>query len=124
MENRIKEIMALLDCSEAEAKDILIQDKIIDKNGKTDFDLDKEKEKQAMKYTHTGTKTVYKWTPRQRKEDTEKRQIIAILHKFLENSTELSVQNLKISNVERQISFKMGENTYDLTLIKKRKPKT
>ena len=111
--------MSLLDCSEQEALDIIESDKKIDKGEKMGFDLSKEKQKQAQKYAHTGVKTVYNWTKRERKEDAEKREIIAELSKFCEKFD----KKVEIRNIERQISFKIGENDYELTLVRKRKPK-
>jgi hypothetical protein len=123
MQSQIKNLMDLLDCTEDEAKDILIQDKIIDKGGKTSFDLDKETEKVAAKFAHAGTrkKTVYKWDTRKRKENPIKRQIIAEIFDFFNKNP---YENVKISNIERQIAFSIGENSFELTLVQKRKPKT
>ena len=89
--------MSLLDCSEAEALDIIASDKKIDKGEKVEFDLSKEKQKQAQKYAHTGTKTVYKWTTRERKKDEEKRKIIAELANFCKKFDE----KMEIRNAER-----------------------
>lgn len=123
MTEQVKNLMSLLECSEEEAKDIIAQDKKIDKGEKVDFDLTKEKQKQAQKYAHTGSRTVYKWTPRKRKENPEKRKIIDHLFTFLSKFSNLQCENVQITNVERQISFKIGENSYELTLVCKRKPK-
>ena len=35
-----------------------------------------------------------------------------------------TVENLEITNKERQIAFKIGENSFEITLIQKRKPKS
>jgi hypothetical protein len=41
----------------------------------------------------------------------------------LEETSENACENVTITNAERQISFKIGENDYELTLVQKRKPK-
>jgi hypothetical protein len=87
-----------------------------------DFDLDKETEKEAKKYANVREKTVK--TPKKtpvRKENATKSQIIADIFAFL---VEKGYENVNITNKERQISFKIGENDYELTLVQKRKPKT
>ena len=63
MDKKIDELVDTLGCSIAEAKDIIEQDKIIDKGGRTYFDLSKEEEKQAKKWGNVTTKkpTVYKF---------------------------------------------------------------
>ena len=92
-------------------------DKLVDK-GIDLYPLTKEQEKASkeVRQTHTG---VYKFTKRERKPNLTKQEIIANLAEFLTEK----VENLEILNKERQISFKLGENSYELTLIQKRKPK-
>lgn len=121
----IEKLMKTLDITREEALDIIEQDKAINKGKPTYFDLDKETEKQAKKYANVTTKkpTVYKWTTRKRKENPEKRKIINNLFDFLDKISNLYCENVQITNAERQISFKIGENDYELTLVCKRKPK-
>lgn len=130
-EKRVFEIMHLLDCSEEEARQVIEDDKAIDRGEKMPFDLDKEKEKIAKQYTKTGTRkapTVYKLDneggKRSRKENPTKAGIIAELAKFLQEQSENACVNVEITNKERQIAFTIGENNYELTLVQKRKPKT
>jgi len=125
-----KRIMEALHCSEAEADEIILADKMIDRGEKMPFDLDTEHEQVARKYTKIGTRkapTVYSLDneggKRSRKENPTKANIISELAKFLENSSENACENVEITNKERQIAFKIGENTYELTLVQKRKPK-
>ena len=61
--NQIAKLMHILGCSEEEAKQIIADDKAIDRGEKMPFDLDADKEKIAKQYTKTGTRkapTVYK----------------------------------------------------------------
>ena len=113
--------MRLLKCSEDEAKQIIADDKAIDRGERMAFDLSKEEEKQAMKYANTGTrKTSETKTERKRKENPTKGAVITEIAKFLaENGYEM----VNVTNAERQIAFKIGENDYELTLVQKRKPK-
>lgn len=129
--NQIAKLMHILDCTEEEAKQIIADDKAIDRGEKMPFDLDADKEKIAKQYTKTGTRkapTVYKLDneggKRSRKENPTKAGIIAELAKFLEEQSENACINIEITNKERQIAFTIGENNYELTLVQKRKPKT
>ena len=100
-----------------ELKELAEYDKLVEK-GIDLYPLDKEKEKASKdaRKTHSGT---YKFTKRERKPNLTKQEIISTLSEFLIER----VENLEILNKERQISFKLGENTYELTLTQKRKSK-
>lgn len=129
MEKQIENMMACLECSREEAIDIIEQDKVIDKGGRTYFDLSKEQEKEAKKMAnvHEKTKkpTVYNFdtTKKERKENVEKAGIIAALEQFLAQNESFTAENVAVLNKERQLSFTIGEETYELTLVQKRKPK-
>lgn len=123
--------MERLGFTDEEIKDIIATDDAIDKGQKVYFDLDPEKEKEAKKYTKAGTRkapTVYKLDnaegKRSRKENPTKAGIIAELAKFLTETSENACEMVEITNKERQIAFKIGENAYELTLVQKRKPKS
>jgi hypothetical protein len=125
-----KRIMEALGCSEEEAEQIMADDKEIDRGKPMPFDLTAEQEKVARKYTKTGTRkapTVIKLDntggKRSRKENPTKASIISELAKFLEHDSENACVEVEITNKERQIAFKIGENAYELTLVQKRKPK-
>ena len=121
MEEKIKKLMATLKCTREEAIEIIECDKAIDKGERVYFDLDKDAEKQAKKWANVGEKT--KKTERKapvRKENTTKSGIIAEISEFL---SEKGYEMVEITNKERQIAFKIGENDYELTLVQKRKPK-
>ena len=127
-ETQKEKIMRILDVSEAGAEEILQADKAIDRGKRMDFDLDPETEKMAKKMANAGTRkkpTVYNFdtSKRQRKENPTKAGIIAELAKFLTEQSENACENVNITNKERQIAFTVGENSYELTLVQKRKPK-
>ena len=127
-ENQQEKLMRVLGCTEEEALDILSNDKAIDQGKRVDFDLDPEREKMAKKMANVGTKkpTVYKFDTKdkKRKENPTKAGIIAELAKFLEENSENACENVEITNKERQIAFKIGENDFELTLVQKRAKKS
>ena len=123
--------MRVLDVSAEEADEILKADKAIDRGERVPFDLSPEKEKLAKKFANVDTKkrkkpTVYNLDAKgkARKENPTKASIIAELAKFLTKNSENACEMVEITNKERQIAFKIGENAYELTLVQKRKPKS
>jgi hypothetical protein len=122
MANQLERIMKSLNCSKEEAEQILADDRAIDRGERMEFDLSPEAEKQAKKYANTGTrKTEGAKTERKRKENPTKAGVIAEIAKFL---AENGYETVEITNKERQIAFKIGENAYELTLVQKRKAKS
>ncbi len=121
-ESQKEKLMRLLGCSEAEADDIIASDKAIDKGEKVDFDLTPEQQREVKKYRAVGTRKIDKTQPseRKRKENPTKATVIAEIARFL---TENGYESVEITNKERQIAFKVGENAYEFTLVQKRKPK-
>ena len=80
----------------------------------------KVKAKRAPNYSLEGQKK------RERKPNEEKRDLIAyVAHAMGEcdHFDENFVQTVEIVNIEREITFKVGENCYSLTLTCHRKPK-
>ena len=120
-ETQVERIMKHLGVSKEEALEIIECDKAIDRGEKMDFDLSAEAEKVARKFSNVGTrKTDGKKTERKRKENATKATLIAEIARFL---TESGYENVEITNKERQIALKSGENAFELTLVQKRKPK-
>ena len=123
-----EKLMRTLGCTEEEALDIIAKDKAIEQGKRVEFDLDPEREKMAKKMANAGTKkpTVYNFDTkdRKRKENPTKAGIIAELAKFLEENSENACENVEITNKERQIAFKVGENDFELTLVQKRAKKS
>ena len=130
-ETQKERIMRILDVSAEEADEILKADKAIDRGERVSFDLSPEQEKMAKKFANVDTKkrkkpTVYNLDAKgkARKENPTKASIIAELAKFLTENSENACEMVEITNKERQIAFKIGENAYELTLVQKRKPKS
>ena len=118
-ETQKEKIMRLLDCSEAEAEDIIKADKMIDKGEKMEFDLPLEQEKVSKKYRNCNDRKkpiIFDNKPRERKENATKSGIIQYLFECLKD-----YNNVVITNKERQISFSLGDNNFELTLVQKRK---
>jgi hypothetical protein len=118
-------IMKNLGLTEKEADELLKADKAIDKGEKMPFDLTKEQQEIAKSFTKTGTKTkkaptVYKFE-KKKTENVPKAELIKKLEELLNNEGFIDV---KIVNAERLISFSNGDNSFELTLTQKRKPKT
>lgn len=118
-------IMKNLGLTEEEADELIKADKAIDKGEKMPFDLTKEQQEIAKSFTKTGTKTkkaptVYKFE-KKKTENVPKAELIKKLEELLNNEGFIDV---KIVNAERLISFSNGDNSFELTLTQKRKPKT
>lgn len=122
-ETQVEKLMRLLECSKAEALDIIEKDKIIDRGGRVEFDFDKNKEKEIKKLYVNAKEhkkpTVYKFDKKEKKPDIPKEELIAKLAKFL---NEL-VEDVEILNKSKLIGFKMGTDNFELDLKRKRKPK-
>lgn len=58
-----------------------------------------------------------------RKPDLVKRMLIEGLSKYMSEAY-AEVKNVQVTNIERIIAFSIGDDNYELTLSKKRKPKT
>lgn len=122
-------LMGYLHLSEEEALEVIEADRKIDKGEPCDFDLDEEHMKVAKEYAKINAKkekkapTVYKFDKRERKANPTKQSIIAELAKFLTEQSENACEDIVITNAERQVAFRIGDNNYELTLVQKRKPK-
>lgn len=116
-EKKIAEIMKLLGCSYNEAIEVIEDDEAIDKGEKL-FELTEEQKKVVKNMTKTTAKDKKTTkTTKKRAENTEKRMIIDKIYTVL---TEIA-ENVDKKNVEREISFTIGEKNYSITLIQHRK---
>ena len=124
---QLTRLMSNLGISEQEAHEVMAYDKAVEKGESTEYDLPPDKLEVARKFAHTGTRknpTVYKFTKRERKPNATKAGIIAELFKFLTENSDFATESVTILNKERMIGFKIGEESYELTLVQKRKPKS
>jgi hypothetical protein len=122
-EKQIEHIVDSLGCSIAEAKQIIEDDRKIDKGQEVNFGLSKEEEKRALKLANVREHKkpmVLNLQKREKKADTTKEGVIQALFNFL---VENGYADCEITNKSKLISFKIAEDCYELNLIRKRKPK-
>lgn len=110
-EKKVFESIIALGCSEEEAFEVIESDRKIDKGEKI-FDLDPELEKGAKKARQAPRKANSTPTKRERKEDTDKRELIDLLKNALEGTAE----SLDITNPERQIDFIFSNRKFRIVL--------
>lgn len=109
----IENIMQLLGCSEEQAKQVIEDDKRIDKGEKL-FELTAEQQAVAKKYRQGDRKpTVYNFNTRERKANNDKRELIALLNATLNEVTETEPT---VTNPERQIDFLYKGKKYRVVL--------
>jgi hypothetical protein len=112
------EALMKLGMTEAEAKEVLEADRKIDKGEKMSFDLTKEQEKATRAMRQADRKPfVPKLDKRERKPNEAKREIIQVLDEAL---TDL-VDDVTVTNVERQIDFVYNDVKYRIVLSAPRK---
>lgn len=133
-EKWIQSTMKTLDLTRDEAIEMWCDDHDIDQGKAKDFDLDPEKQKVVKQMTKATRKpanySLEGTKKRERKPNEEKRALIAEIasslegfHRFDEENLVSNVENVEIVNVEREITFKIGEKCYSLTLTLHRPPK-
>ena len=108
-----------LGLSEAEAKQVLEDDKKIDRGEKMPFDLSKEQEKETRQYRQADRAKPFvpNLKPRERKPNEAKREIIQILDEALTDIAD----NVTVTNIERQIDFELDGVRYRVVLSAPRK---
>lgn len=113
-----------LNLSEPEKQELLAYDKAVEKDEATPFDLSPEKVKEAKKFARTGTRkpTAYNFPKKEKTPNATKGGLIAELADFLTHS-QFATQDIIITNKERQIAFQIGDDSFELTLVQKRKKK-
>lgn len=125
-EKRIAKQMDILKISREEAEEIVSEDERIDgltmkelkeEMGAEHWDAIKKMSATGERKTTKKKPTTYKFDTKSKKKDDEKENFLVKLAEFLPNLAE----NVEIVNPNREISFKIGENSYSLTLTKHRK---
>ena len=109
---QVQEIMKLLGCDEETAKQVLADDERIDKGEKL-FEQTAEQKANSKKYRQGDRKKPIVLTPRERKADAEKRQLIALLNATIE---EIADTSPKVTNIERQIDFEFKGRKFRIVL--------
>lgn len=107
-----------LGMSEAEARQVLEDDKRIDRGEKMSFDLTAAQEKEVKKYRQADRKPfIPNLKPRERKPNEAKREIIQVLDEALTDIAD----NVTVTNIERQIDFELDGVRYRVVLSAPRK---
>lgn len=123
-ETQKEAIMRILGVSSEEADQILADDKEVDRGATMEWDLSQEEHKKAMKRANaTEHKKPAEPVKRERKANPTKGGIINGIYQFLLGNTDISAENVSITNAERMIAFSIGGENFELTLTQKRKPK-
>lgn len=123
-ENKIAEMMKLLDLTRDEAIELINEDKQIDRMTVKEAESDLTAEqKKAIKKVKGGAKSVKavnaygKTVTRERKADETKRELVKLLQESLKDVAE----NLEITNIERQIDFVVKGRKFRIVLSAPRK---
>lgn len=119
-DEEIEKSMKVLDISKDEAIKMWLEDEGYLENEEQEELCKKAKENRITATIHDA-KDVKKKTQRERvrKENSTKRMVIAEIAKILPEFAE----NIQVLNIEKLISFTIGDNTYEIDLKQKRKPK-
>lgn len=113
------------DCSLEDAE-VAWWDAQIDKGNPTPFDLDEEQEKavkvitKGMAKSQKAVDAFGKTRTRERKPNADKREIVSTI---AQNLGLEGIENVVVSNAERQVDFTYHGVEYSITLTAHRKPK-
>lgn len=118
-EQQIKKLMELRGYSEEEATQIVLDDEATDRGVIHPWNLSKEQEKENRKHRQVDKSDREKKAPakRERKADTEKREILALAIESLKPC----VDDLNILNEEREVEFTYKGRKFKITLSAPRK---
>ena len=123
-EKRIAELMKVLDLTREEAIELIQEDEKVDKMTvkETESDLTAE-QKQAIKKVKGGAKAVDAFGKKrivERKADDDKRFLIQILKDVLLQNDDI-ITDIDVTNIEREINFKMNDRKFKIVLSAPRK---
>ena len=119
---KIQEIMELLQCTEEQAKQVIESDKQVDKMTVRECESDLSQEQKAVaKKCRQGDRkpTVYNFSTREKKADTEKGGLIELFAEVLKEQP--ACNSVTITNAERQIDFEWGGRKLRIVLSAPRK---
>ena len=118
MDKQVEQLMELLGCSEEQAKQVINDDKAIDKMtvSECESDLSQEQKASAKKARQGDRKpTVYNFNTRERKADLDKAHLIHLLADCLCMVT-ANENDLTVTNAERQIDFVFNGRKFRVVL--------
>lgn len=121
-EKRIEFLMKTLDITREEALELEGYDEAVKKNEKTAYDLTPEQQKVVSEMTRADTEVGKRKSTR--KPNELKEAIVREIAEFLtEDALGQMYEAVEIANVNRTITFSVGEKRFELNLIEKRAPK-
>ena len=117
----IERSMKMLELTKEEAIQVWLEDEGYLENEEQEELCKKAKENRITATIHEASSATKKKTQKERvrKENPTKEMVIAEIAKILPNFAE----NVQVLNIGKLISFTIGENTYEIDLKQKRKPK-
>lgn len=118
MDKQVEQLMELLGCSEEQAKQVINDDKVVDKMtvSECESDLSQEQKASAKKARQGDRKpTVYNFSTRERKTDLDKAHLIHLLADCLCMVT-ANENDLTVTNAERQIDFVFNDRKFRVVL--------
>ena len=130
MNDRIEKIAKTLGITYAEAQEMIEEDAKIDRMSvkSANDDLNADQKRAIKKYTNVargkevnGVDAYGKKKKRTIKEDEIKRMLISTIANAIENLE--NVDTVDITNIQKTIAFKIGEDDFEIDLKRKRKPK-
>jgi hypothetical protein len=113
-EELVKKYVKILNCTEEEAMQIVLDDEAVDAGKPMPWDLTPEQKKISRKARQAERIVSSTKKTRERKEDADKRALIHLLSDALRANTDVSDTN--ITNAEREIEFTYGDKKYKVTL--------
>ena len=112
-------------CSREDAIELIQYDMDIDDDKPTEYDLTAEQKDVVKALMRNVEHKSGNRKPRERKPNELKESIVAEIAEFLrEDAQSQAFDNVKISNVSRQIVFNIGDRKFEINLIEKRPPKS
>ena len=118
----IERSMKMLELTKEKAIQVWLEDEGYLENEEQEELCKKAKENRITATIHEASAINKKKTQRERvrKENPIKEMVIAEIAKILPN---FGAENVQVLNIGKLISFTIGENTYEIDLKQKRKPK-
>lgn len=116
----IKKLMQTLDLTEDEARQLIADDEKIDKGEKLfELSADQKKASKQARQTARAVNAYGKTVNRERKIDTDKRELITAITKTLENLADSGT--VEVNNLEREIEFIYHNRKFKIVLSAPRK---
>lgn len=124
MDQKVKEIMKALDCTEEEALEVIAMDDEIN-HGANPFKLTAEQEKVSKAARSVDRKPAAQKAKRERKADQTKRDLVECIRQALLDGGFVAHKDgevlMTVTNIERQLDFVCGDRKFRVVLSAPRK---